>query len=78
LHEFERNEGLLPHYATLAIVAMEKKIPFPGRNFNDEYWVSYARESVARSKTANVPLRQASEAVADELVAVYLSQARSR
>jgi hypothetical protein len=55
-------------HATLSIVAIEKRIPFPGKDFAEEFYREYAAKAVRLAKTEGIPLRDAAVRVAEEWI----------
>jgi len=53
--------------ATLSVVAIESRIPFPGRDFAGEFYRSYAMRALRLAKEEGTPLRQSAQQVAQKL-----------
>ncbi|RMD64296.1 hypothetical protein D6833_04570 [Candidatus Parcubacteria bacterium] len=62
-----RSGDKIARYATLSAVAIETRIPFPGREFGREYFSLYARRAALLSKEKGVPVQEAALRVAEEL-----------
>lgn len=54
-------------HATLSVVAIEERIPFPGRDFAGEYYRGYAMKALRLAKERGIPLRESARQVAESL-----------
>lgn len=59
--------GEQSQHATLSVVAIESRIPFPGRDFAGEFYRSYAAKALRMSKEKGIPLRESAQQVAEDL-----------
>ena len=59
--------GKQSQYATLSVVAIEQRIPFPGRDFASEFYRSYAAKALHLAKKGGISLRESAQQVAESL-----------
>lgn len=54
-------------HATLSVVAIEQRIPFPGRDFAGEFYRNYAAKALRLAKEGGISLRESAQQVAESL-----------
>lgn len=59
--------GEQAQHATLSVVAIEQRIPFPGRDFAGEFYQSYAVKALRLAKEGGISLRESAQKVAESL-----------
>lgn len=59
--------GEQSQHATLSIVAIESRIPFPGRDFAGEFYRNYAMKALRLAKEESIPLGESAMRIAESL-----------
>jgi hypothetical protein len=65
-------------FAVFSAVAIEQAVPFPGKDFSQEYYQEYVHEAVSLSKLEKLPLKEAAVLVAKRLKAKNVNGANNR